>query len=174
MPYVKCLYCGKTFDKDKEEFIKPNSTRYAHTACYEKHQAEEQAKNKSKDDLINYITKLFNLKGPGPVINKELKTFRTENGYTDEGILNALKYFYEIKKGDKTKANNHLGIVPFIYNEAQEYFNSLDRINRLNEEILKKNKFEYTVEKVSIPSPQRHEQKRNLFSFLDEEVTDGQ
>ena len=35
---VKCYYCGKTFDRDKEPFIQINSRRYAHTSCGEKHQ----------------------------------------------------------------------------------------------------------------------------------------
>lgn len=172
MHCVKCLYCGKTFDAETEDFVKPNSNRYAHAACYQLKQEEENKKN----ELIDYIVKLFDLKTPGPVIYRQIKNYKTnpEYNYTDDGILKALKYFYEIKKGDKSKANAQLGIVPYIYNEAQEYFNSLEIINKLNAEVLKKNEFKYEVEKVTIPSPQRHEQKRNLFSFLDEEVTDGE
>lgn len=170
MHCVKCLYCGKTFDIETEDFIKPNTTRYAHVDCYEKHQQEIQ----KQQNLTDYIIKLFDLKTTGPVINKEIKKYKSEYGYTEEGILNALKYFYEIKKGDKSKANEHLGIVPYVYADAQEYFNSIDRINKLNKEILKKNKFEYEKETIIIPVPQRKERKRDLFSFLDEEVTDGE
>ena len=28
--YVKCFYCGKTFDRDKIPYIKINGRRYAH------------------------------------------------------------------------------------------------------------------------------------------------
>ena len=33
---VKCLYCGKNFDKTKEPCEKVNGTRYAHLECCEK------------------------------------------------------------------------------------------------------------------------------------------
>ena len=33
---VKCLYCGKNFDKIKEPCEKVNGNRYAHLECCEK------------------------------------------------------------------------------------------------------------------------------------------
>ena len=35
MANVKCFYCGKIFDRDKEPFVKVNARRYAHLACVE-------------------------------------------------------------------------------------------------------------------------------------------
>ena len=32
---VKCYYCGNIFDANKEQFVKVNSTRYAHKSCQE-------------------------------------------------------------------------------------------------------------------------------------------
>ena len=173
MHYVKCLYCNRTFDADTEEYVKPNSNRYAHKACYDVYLQNE----KDKEELIDYITQLFELKSPGPVIYKQLKTFRSDPayGYSNKGILNALKYFYEVKKGNKEKANAQLGIVPYIYDEAQKYYENIERANKVNQQVLN-NGFKYNIEvdTVTIPSPQRNVRKRNLFSFLDEEVTDGE
>lgn len=45
-----CPYCKVTFNIDKEDYIKVK-TRYAHTACYEKHQQEAQ----SLRELTDYI-----------------------------------------------------------------------------------------------------------------------
>ena len=33
---VKCYYCGKTFNRDKEPFVQVGSRRYAHKLCAEK------------------------------------------------------------------------------------------------------------------------------------------
>ena len=30
---VKCYYCGKEFDRDKEEAVKVGARRYAHKTC---------------------------------------------------------------------------------------------------------------------------------------------
>jgi hypothetical protein len=35
--------------------------------------------------------------------------------FTYSGILNTLKYWYEIKKNDTSKSNGALGIVPYVY-----------------------------------------------------------
>lgn len=31
---VKCFYCGQSFDRNFEQYVKPNSCRYAHATCY--------------------------------------------------------------------------------------------------------------------------------------------
>jgi hypothetical protein len=41
---------------------------------------------------------------------------------TAKGIYFALRYFYEIAKGDPSKSENGIGIVPHIYNEGTEYW----------------------------------------------------
>ena len=171
--FVKCLYCDRTFDADEEKFVKPNKTRYAHFDCYQVVKKEEE----DREELREYIKKIFNLENLGPVINKQIKSYTqdTAYGYTTKGIYYALKYFYEIKGNDTSKANNKLGIVPYVYDEAQKYFDNIDRANEINQKIFD-NGFKYNieVEEVRIPSPHRQERKRDLFSFLDEEVNDGQ
>ena len=34
----------------------------------------------------------------------------------------ALKYFYEIKKGDVSKSENGIGIIPHIYEDSRDYW----------------------------------------------------
>ena len=46
--------------------------------------------------------------------------------YSDTGILMALKYWYGVKKNPVEKAvGSGLGIVPYIYDEAQAYYKNL-------------------------------------------------
>ena len=48
-------------------------------------------------------------------------------GYTDKGILRALRFFYEIKGNTTTKANGRIGIVPYVYEEAHLYFEAKEQ-----------------------------------------------
>lgn len=66
---VKCLYCQKTFDTNKEDFVKPTSNRYAHKECYEDHIKEQSEEEKDKQELEEYIKILFH----EPTINGKIK-----------------------------------------------------------------------------------------------------
>ena len=41
---------------------------------------------------------------------------------TAKGIYFALKYHYEINKGDVTKSENGIGIIPHIYEDSRNYW----------------------------------------------------
>lgn len=132
---VKCHYCQKMVDKDiAERFEEKNF----HKECCEEY--------KDRKAIFKYVAHLFGFKNeskPGPVIISQLKNFMLKNPhYTYKGILNALKYFYEVRKGSKKKANEGIGIVPFVYDNAQEYFKNLsnkqEKIAKVVEQQLKK------------------------------------
>lgn len=89
-------------------------------------------------------------------------------------MLKSLRYFYEIKHGDKTKANGGIGIIPYIYPEAAEYYYRIwlaqqENIERINE-MYTMNTIEIPVVEIHIPSPSRKpmKRKRRLFTFLEE------
>jgi hypothetical protein len=81
---------------------------------------------KERDRLGEYICYLFKLKKPGPRNYTLIKKYIEDNGYTYKGIFYSLKYFYEIKKNDIRKSNESIGIVPYVYDEAQKYFEDLE------------------------------------------------
>jgi hypoxanthine phosphoribosyltransferase len=58
---------------------------------------------------------------PGPRNNAYISKFVGE-GMTYKGMTNALKYFYDVKKNSIEKSNNGIGIIPWVYEEAQKYF----------------------------------------------------
>lgn len=170
--YVKCPYCSQTFNVDKEEYVKISARRYAHTACYEK----VKTKEKIREDLFNYIKEVHNLDFVSPQIQKQIKEYETEPyNYTDQGILNALKYWYDVKHNDVSKANGRISIVPYIYVEAQNYYSLIEEANSKNKEILERNPvFQKDVIKVKILDPKREVHHRQLFTFLDEEGLNGE
>jgi hypothetical protein len=50
--------------------------------------------------------------------------------YSYLGMARALEYFYVVKKNDKSKAKNNIAIIPYVYNEAQEFYEANNRFRR--------------------------------------------
>lgn len=112
---VKCAFCGNGVSKT--EASRHKNKNY-HPDCLEK-QLE-------KEDLVEYICKLFSLKAPGPRIYTQIRNFLSKyQYYTYKGIKQALTYFYEVQNKPVEKANQGIGIVPYVYDDAQKYYNSI-------------------------------------------------
>lgn len=119
---VKCLYCSQMIDRKNESFITTASKRYAHESC-----ALEQEKEKStRQSLNNLIDDLFDGDVNYGVIGKQISNFQQQYKYTLSGIAGTLYYCYKIKHMDISKAEG-IGIVPFYYKQAREYFATLER-----------------------------------------------
>lgn len=168
---VKCMYCGKSFDRDIIPF-KQIGRRYAHFECYIHHEANKTQDEKDKEDLESYIMKLFNESFINAKIKKQIAQYRSEYNYTYSGIRKALVYAFEVKKNDLKKANGGIGIVPFVYKDAYNYYYSLWVATQKNAE---KDLSEYIPQQVEvhIPVPTCEKMRRKRFSFLDEEEIDG-
>ena len=161
---VTCIYCKKKFDRDKLPFIQVSQRRYAHQECS---LTEEQ--KKSIIDLDNYIMQLFKIDYVDARIRKQIKQYREEYNYTYSGIRKALVYFYEVKGNPIEKANGGIGIVPYVYQNAYNYYLALWQAQQKNQDKVLTN-YIPKVKEVVIPRPQRKVKKRELFTFLDEEV----
>ena len=170
---VKCKYCGVTFDTNTVPFVKPSSTRYAHKTCYEQYTAQQEQEKTDKEELYSYIEKLFNGSYNYAAVNTKIKKYREEYNYTYSGIRKALVYFYEVKGHPVDKANGSIGIVPYVYKDAFNYYYTLWEAQQKNKD---KAVVDYKPKDqiVRIPSPQRNLKKRKLFTFLDEEEVNGE
>ncbi len=169
MHKVKCKYCGEYFDRDKLPFVK-ESNRYSHKECYEKAQANQSKEDKDKEALENYIMKLFNEGYVSARIRKQINDYVSNYGYSYSGIHKALVYFFEIKGNSIEKANNGIGIVPYVYKDAYNYYYSIWEAQQKNKhkDLSSLEEIQETV--IHIPSPKRPvKRKRKLFSFLDKE-----
>ena len=113
--------------------------------------------------------KLFNEDYVNARIRKQINEFMSKYNYTYSGIQRSLEYFYEVKGNNINKANGGIGIVPFVYQDAYNYYYSLWLAKQRN---VNKDLREYYTPKVvevKIPVPERKIKKRKLFTFLDEE-----
>lgn len=125
-PLVKCPRCGQSFDRDECEF-EVHSKRYYHKQCY----IDMMEDRRITAEIHAKMQKLLGTNYSLYKINKQLATFEQE-GKTRQGIKLALDYWYDIKKENTAKANGGIGIVSYIYSEAQKYWEKQKMLDSRN------------------------------------------
>lgn len=133
---VKCLYCGKIFDAKADEegkvWFKPRSNRYAHIQCAQVDHKEKAQEAKEFDELYKYVKNEQKENFNFVQFDKVTKAWIKDYGYTYSGILKSLLYFYEVKKNPKTKLRDgSIGIVPFCYQQAYNYYYNIFLANQV-------------------------------------------
>ena len=160
--YVICKYCGIKFNRDTEPAVKVGERRYAHKACAEKVEAAIPQEEKDYMALEQYIKKLFKIDTVNMKIKKQIREFRTEYGYSYTGILKTLYWWYEIKEHTLELANDGIGIVPYIYEDAEKYYYTLYLAQIVNNNI---NIYNHKTEEVEIASPRVRTNPIKLFDL---------
>lgn len=156
---VICSKCGKSFDRDRIQAVKTGARRYAHYDCVpegelvplktkeqEKIILEEKLNNESKSreekndetedlrKLTDYIQQLYGKNNVNwPLIMKQIQTFKKDYGYTYSGMLKSLVYFYNIKNNPINLVKG-IGIIPYAYKDAYNYYYSLFITKNQNEQ----------------------------------------
>ncbi|MFQ3843314.1 hypothetical protein AABD41_01545 [Staphylococcus pseudoxylosus] len=138
---VKCPHCSEKDDKTK---MSKQGNRYWHIECVEAHEIQkeenktEEMKLKERDIeerkvLIDYIMELFKLDKPTGMILKQIKEFHDDPyNYRYKAIQMTLEYFFEIKNNSTRNARG-IGIVPYVYEDASEFYKNLQKINATDE-----------------------------------------
>lgn len=166
---VKCRYCGKEFDTNIEPYHLL-ARRYAHMSCYEEYLKKEAQDKKDEKDLESYVIKLFNIQTDFLPNNlkKQINDFKTTYNYTYSGMLKTLHWWFDIKKNSVDESRNSLGIIPYIYKQALQYYYNLYMAKQIN---IDKDVSKYInpeVEVIYSEPPRKEKYKVSLFN-LDEE-----
>ena len=122
---VKCAVCGVTFDTNLIQAVKYSGRRYAHASCCPDNKDFVPLGPESDPDLIklkDYISQVYGDKANWSLITRQIKKFTTEQGYSYSGILKSLVFFYEVKHNNIEQSKGGIGIVPFVYNDAKNYY----------------------------------------------------
>jgi hypothetical protein len=161
---VKCKVCGITFDRDKEEAVSVGSRRYAHAKCANGYEPSKESQDLA--ELHQYLKNLFKDNYNYVVLNKQIELYKKQHQYTYSGILKSLIYWYEIQGNTTEESNNRIGIVPYIYEEARQYYYDLFIANESNKD---KNLEEFkTPEIIEVRiKPPKKEHKLRLFNLDD-------
>lgn len=149
---VMCRVCKKTIDRNIEkegiDWVMPSRNFFYHKSCYESFKGglESPEQDLWYDRIFDYIS--HDLKLPYNYFKcaQQIQQYLAK-GYTTKGIYFALRYFYEVQNGDKTKAKGSIGIVPYIYNESAEYWTN------------KKYQDEHRMEKIMDQIKEREQQE---------------
>lgn len=164
---VKCKYCGIQFDRLSEATVEVGGRRYAHKACADKFNQSISQDEKDYLELEKYIKKLFKINTINAKIRKQIKDFREEYQYTYSGMQKTLYWWFEIKKNDLSKANDGIGIIPFVYKDACDYFYRIYLAQIANAEIASK-AIKTEVQEIEIGSPRVYVNSPKLFKFDEE------
>lgn len=170
LDFVKCVYCQETINRHDEDCAMVSEGKYAHKKCAE---IETHREKTDLELLEDYIKKLFKCDYVSPRIKKQINDYVDKYNYSYSGMRKALQYFYEVKGNSIEKANGSIGIVPYIYQDAYNYHLAIWQAHQKTEHI-EIEQYVPKVKEIVIPRPKPKIKKRNLFSFLDEEVNNGE
>lgn len=163
---VKCKVCEQRFDRDKEDAVKVSGNRYAHARCVDGYEPSQDAKDLA--ELHQFLKALFKDNYNFVALDRQIKSMIAENPkFTHSGILKSLIYWYNVKGNSTEKSNYRIGIVPFIYQDAYNYYYAMFMANQQN---IDKNIEKYRapdVVEIRIPKPVRDVPAFRLFDLDD-------
>lgn len=134
MPHIiQCRICRKKFDTELEDYVLVGQKSYYHQSCY-----DEWVKNRNqatangdedfwKESVIDYLYRDVKMSINFAKLDNQWSSFiKPERKMTPKGIYFALRYHFDVMKGDKEKALGGIGIVPSIYKDAAQYWTELE------------------------------------------------
>ena len=135
---VKCARCGNPI---VDVVYKTYKRKRYHQSCYAEmvKEAENKEQKRRSDsfqvdytELESLIKSLFNLDELPVNILKQIDEFVSKYNYTYRGIINALKYFYDVQGNKVIKDMVTIGIVPYVYLEAEAHYKRIESANKEN------------------------------------------
>lgn len=160
---VKCSYCNSDTNKiEKTEAIRIDNKNF-HPNCAQKYL--------DRKELNTTICEIFGFKAPGPRNNAYIKKFEGE-GMTFRGMTKALEYFYKVQKNSIEKANNGIGIIPWVYEEAQKYYEKREKMEKDMKEAIEysKNKEEVEEKTRKVQMPKTNGPRVNVKTYDESEI----
>lgn len=160
---VKCLLCNKNFDREKIPFVKIGN-RYVHEKCA----LDNPKKVKellNREDFYECVKAVYGPKYDYQTINRQAENFIKNYGYTWYGMTKSLQWFYFVNNGTTEKSNDGVGIIPYVYDRAKEYYKEVDTTQKKNEKIM----LRQPVIEIKSKSPRGWKQPPRLFDWEDDE-----
>ena len=177
---VHCRVCKGTINRmielEGDDWVMPSKNFFYHTKCYNSWaKKKDDIHAKATDDewyesMIYYLNHVVKAPMDYKKIKSQWNTFLKQKTKTAKGIYLAVKYFYEIQKGDKMKSQGGIGIVSCIYEDSCQYWRNrekreagiCDRIEQQIKEFAKQKWVKVKVEEVN----RKKEAQEELFAAL--------
>ena len=81
--------------------------------------------NAWKDAIVQYFERVLHVSIDFSRFTKMWNAY-LKQGFKAKGMYYALRYFYDIKKNDPEKANHSIGIIPYCYEDARNYWSEIE------------------------------------------------
>lgn len=133
MHIVQCRICKEKMDIDEyKDWVMPSTNWYYHLKCYEDFGRKSKSIEAEMDDELWFQASWDFLMKDQKIVIDFIKMKSQWDSFlkkkmTAKGMYFCLRYFYEVKKGDKDKSEGGIGIIPYIYTEGCEYWARLDQ-----------------------------------------------
>lgn len=147
---VKCRFCGKELNKDSDN-VYQDKTRRGFYFCNDEHfirynqkatkktvnpnfPKEKEVKD-ARTELLDYVYLLYNKKIPTFVF-KQIKDFATrkQKPLTYKGMELSLRYWVDTL-GNPFDGDTGIGIVEYVYDEAEQFWEDKQRVARVVQEM---------------------------------------
>ena len=135
---VQCRICKERFNRLDPNFLQdvdwvnPSNRIYYHKKCYDEYQNSRLDVHANMTDELwfnavwDFLRKDLKYGFNFVKVRRQWESF-LKNKMTAKGMYFALKYHYEIKKGDVSKSENGIGIIPHIYEDSRNYWTERER-----------------------------------------------
>ena len=183
----KCLVCGRMIDIEKESYQEYKS-RVVHPDCFrsltkeinvtakKKKAAKTETKTKTKPKIEevkdcvseeefkakkSYYDYLKLLLGKDTLPTKVYvlsKNYIEQYSFDWSGMEKALRYFYEIK--NNAINGDAVGIIPYCYEDAEQYFLNKEDIDKANEKTIKEVNSFYKLKTIKIDPLKTNKSRR--------------
>jgi len=174
---VQCRICKQKIDRSKQvenvDWIMPSKNYFYHKKCYEEWKNNKTDIHAKADDdawfetLKYYLSHDVKMPIDYAKLTSQWKTF-LKKGKTAKGIYFAIKYFYDVKKGDPKKSENGIGIISSIYEEGCAYWVNREAHDKGICERIAKQVLERQNQEKIVLTAKPHQRKRTVdLSVLD-------
>ena len=163
---TNCFWCHKAIFPNQPGVIEMPQLkgRYVHETCSKEHPCNDE------EEMNIFLIDLFKLKDDYilPRYMKQLTQYMQNYNFTMSGMLKALKYWYKVK-GNPVDLNRGVGIIPYVYKHAYDYYYALYMANEKNYKIEDFKKYIPEDINIQIKPPERKIEKHEMFTFLDKD-----
>lgn len=150
---VICPYCKEQFDAQPADenkiWVKVNR-RYAHISCRNEYLANQTQEERDAEEFFKYTKDLFGEDYDYVQTRRLAESYQKKYEYSFSGMLKSLKWFFEVEGNSIEKSHGSIGILPYIYRDAEKYYYNLYLAQQKNAHI---NNYKIQVEEITIPPP---------------------
>lgn len=132
---VKCYFCGQTFDRNKEPFVKVNARRYAHRKCAEQQDERVLQQIEDREQFYEIVKKIYGSKYNYIMINSQAEEYIKQYNYTWSGMTGCLYWFYILNHGSLEEGHGGIGIIPYIYDNVKDFFKTQYETQEKNKKV---------------------------------------